>query len=144
MVSALIGTEYHLVRVPQGSILGPLLFILYINDISSVVKNSKIKIFADDMTLYKAIEDCEGLQTDLDSICHWCNLWQMKLNPSKCEVLCISNKRFQISFIYQLSGCSLKWSSTIKYLGVLLNNKLSWDNQCTYIASKASRLLNLF
>ena len=132
--------------VPQGSILGPLLFILYINDISGVAKNSTIKIFADDVALYKTIEtveDCKGLQTDLDSICHWCKMWQMKLNPSKCEALCISNKRLQVSFIYQLSGCSLKWSSTVKYLGVLLNTKLSWDNQCTYIASKASRLLNL-
>ena len=132
--------------VPQGSILGPLLFILYINDISSVVKNSDIKIFADDVTLYKTIrstEDCEALQADLDSICDWCNLWQMRLNPSKCEALCISNKHLPITFNYQLEGCSLKWSLTVKYLGVILNTKLTWNDQCTYVVSKATRMLNL-
>ena len=60
--------------VPQGSILGPLLFIY---DISSIV-NARAKLFADDVTLYATIqsnEDCEVLQADLDSISHWCNLW---------------------------------------------------------------------
>jgi len=132
--------------VPQGSILGPLLFILYINGVSNVVKNSEIKIFADYMTLYKTIrstEDCEALKANLDSVSNWCNLWQMRLNPSKCESLCISNKHLPITFNYQLNGCLLKWSSTVKYLGVSLNNKLTWNDQCTYIVSKVTRMLNL-
>ena len=96
------------------------------------------------MTLYKtirSIEDCKALQTDLVSM--W-NLWQMKLNLSKCEVLCISNKHSPLSFNYQLSGCSLKWSSTVKYLGVVLNTKLTWDDQCTFAAAKVTRLFDLF
>ena len=128
--------------VPQGSILGPLLFILYINDISSVV-NVRAKIFADDVTLYQSNEDCEVLQADLDSISHWCNLWQMKLNPSKCEVLCITNKHSPTSFDYQINGCSLKWSSSVKYLGVYLNSRLTWNNHCAFVAAKATKLLNL-
>ena len=134
--------------VPQGSILGPLLFILYINDISSVV-NARAKIFADDVTLYATIqsnEDCEVLQADLDSISHWCNLWQKKLNPSKCEALCITNKHSPTSFDYQINGCSLKWSSYVKYLGVHLNSRLTWNNHCAFVAAKAgkaTKLLNL-
>ena len=72
--------------VPQGSILEPLLFIVYVNNISSVVQ-SNVKMFADDVTLYTTVlttEDCIQLQNDLDSVSKWCNHWQMKLNPHKC------------------------------------------------------------
>ena len=118
---------------------------MLVSNISSIV-NTEVKIFADNVTWYKTIrstEDCEALQTNLVSICHWCNLWQMKLNPSKCEVLCILNKRSPLSFDYQLSGCPLGWNSAVKYLGVILNTKLTWDDQCAFAAAKATRLLNL-
>ena len=62
--------------VPQGSVLGPLLFLLYIDDLRSIVKHSKVKLYADDVTLYKEIKseiDCILLQEDLDRICDWAN-----------------------------------------------------------------------
>ena len=90
---------------------------------------------------------CEQLFRSVEFACDMlCVLYTTTVRhgyPSKCEVLCISNKRLLISYNYQLSGCFLKWSSTVKYLGVILNSKLTWDDQCTYVASKASRLLNL-
>ena len=72
-------------RVPQGS--PPLLFILYINDLPSVV-SSPIKIFADNVAIYCPVgstADCKDLQKDLDLISYWCSAWQKRLNPSKCE-----------------------------------------------------------
>ena len=80
--------------VPQGSILGPLLFIIYTNDISSTLKSS-LKLFADDMALYHHIkfsQDCSCFQDDLNTISIWFDTWQMALNPTKCEAICISNK----------------------------------------------------
>ena len=131
-------------RVPQGSILGPLLFILYINDISSVVR-SKIKMFADDVTLYTTVqtnEDCKQLQNDLDSVSSWCDCWQMKLHPLKCELLCISNKRVPTKFDYVINGSQLDWHTSIRYLGVHITSTLSWNVHCSKIAAKATRVLN--
>lgn len=69
--------------VPQGSVLGPLLFLLYIDDLHSIVKHSKLKLYADDVALYREIKseaDCQLLQDDLDPICGWANKWQLRLN----------------------------------------------------------------
>ena len=89
--------------VQQGSVLSPLLFLLYIDDLHSIVRHSKLKLYADDVTLYREIKseaDCELLQEDLDHICNWANKWQLCLNVSKCEALLISNKGKAISFEY--------------------------------------------
>ena len=81
--------------VLQGSVLGPLLFILYINYLPSTVLSS-MKIFADDIAMYHPIRFANGCRVflrNLDLISTWCSKWQMRLNISKCELLCISNKR---------------------------------------------------
>ena len=132
--------QYVSSGVPQGSILGPLLFITYINDIPSAV-SSNVKIFADDVTLYatvQTVQDCQILQDDLNSISRWCDMWQLRLNPSKCEVLCITNKRSPLYFDYKIGGCSLHWSSSVKYLGIYINSKLNWNNHCAHMAAKAT------
>ena len=80
--------------VPQGSILGPLLFLLYVNDIGTHLK-SQIRLFADDCTIFREIasrEDCEVLQSDVHKLYQWTCKWQLHLNLSKCKALCISNK----------------------------------------------------
>ena len=101
--------------VPQGPILGPLLFILYLpNNLQCVVK-----MFADDVAIYKSIatrEDCDLLQRDLSLISSWCQDGLMNLNPSKCEALCISNKKsfFSMFTIFVIALC----------IGVLLQGTL--------------------
>ena len=79
--------------VPQGTILGPLLFLMYINDLPDNL-TSNARLFADDCIIYRAISgdnDADLLQTDLDRLTAWESTWQMKFNPDKCFVLKITH-----------------------------------------------------
>ncbi len=81
--------------VPQGSVLGPLLFIIYVNDIASTL-SSECKLFADDCVLYQNItsnSDSTALQYDLNQVSDWCKKWQLSLNIAKCKAICITNKK---------------------------------------------------
>ena len=81
--------------VPQGTVLAPLLFLLYINDIIEPIK-STIRLYADDILLYRVInsvDDHYNLQCDLTSLENWSDTWQMKFNPAKCVHLAITNKK---------------------------------------------------
>ena len=78
--------------VPQGSVLGPLLFVAYINDLVDAVSVSRIKEFADDTKVYTEVcSDSENIQMDLDSIFKWSRDWGMFFNVAKCKVMHIGN-----------------------------------------------------
>lgn len=90
--------------VPQGTILGPLLFIIYINDID-VGLPSNVSLFADDFAIYREVsstKDCEILQNDLHLLCSWALKWQLKLNICKCKALQITRK--PLVFTYKFLG----------------------------------------
>ena len=109
--------------VPQGSVLGPLLFILYIDDLRHSVSNSTLKIFADDVTVYKVVtdaSDCHVLQEDLACIFGWTVAWQVCLNPVKCEALNISNKWTPIQFDYSIDGGVIQWKPLFAIWGYML------------------------
>ena len=97
--------------VLQGSILGPLLFLIYINDLPSVIDcDSSIGLFADDSKCYRTIlnaQDCIYLQNDLDVISEWSKDWRLRFNTSKCELLSITRKRNPIIHDYRLDSHSL-------------------------------------
>jgi len=81
--------------IPQGSVLGPILFVIYINDMPDCVAATAY-LFADDTKLYKEIkspEDSNSLQRDLDSLQEWSNTWLLKFHPNKCKVMTVSNKK---------------------------------------------------
>ena len=73
----------------------------------------------------------------------WCSLWQMKLNSSKCEALCISNKRSPPLFHYTYGDNVIKWTDAVRYLGVTFNTHLSWNHHCKSVASKATKWFNV-
>ena len=126
--------------------LGPLLFILYMDDLHSSVTGSTLKIFADDVAVYKvvtSVSDCHVLQEDLSSIFCWTAAWQVRLNPGKCEALNITNKRAPIQFDYTINGGVIQWKPFVRYLGIYVNSKLTWSDHCKKIASKATKLLNV-
>ena len=80
--------------IPQGTVLGPLLFLCYINDLPNSL-TSKIQLYADDVLLFSTVdtlEDCKQLQLDLDNLETWAKIWQMEFNPDKCQHLQITNK----------------------------------------------------
>ena len=110
--------------VPQGSVLGLVLFLLYIN---GNIKSS-IRLFADDSIIYRKISsktDHEILQTDLSQLQTWSDKWQMEFNVSKCVHLPITNKTKPSTHKYSLSGQPLSTVSSHSYLGVKLDSKLT-------------------
>ena len=131
--------------VPQSSVLGPLLFLLYINDISTVVSHIKVKLFADDVTVYKEIScsnDAALLQLDLSSISQWAKKWLLRLNPLKCDSIVISNKRSPSLPTYHLDSSVISHNPVVRYLGVLVDSKLNWNEHCRYVSAKATRSFN--
>ena len=131
--------------VPQGTVLGPLLFLLYINDLPESV-SSKSRLFADDCLLYRTIkcrEDTSQLQQDLNNLQEWENTWQMSFNPDKCEVLRVCNKRNPIVVNYRIHETNLLSQKTVKYLGLNINQHLSWNDHIDIITKKANTLTSL-
>lgn len=112
--------------VPQGTVLGPLLFLIFINDIHDNI-DSQMRLFADDCLVYRIInspKDCLKLQEDLSLLCDWGSEWQMEFNKSKCCVLHMSRKKHPIGTLYHLQDTPLEISIKQRYLGVHLSTTI--------------------
>ena len=131
--------------VPQGTVLGPLQFILYINHIN-VNTTSSIRLFADDCLLYRHIrtaQDAEELQRDLTQLCRWADVWQMDFNATKCNILSVTRKKCPIRAVYSIRGVQLEQVVHNPYLGVELAADLDWGHHVKNVVPKAQRTLNL-
>ena len=121
--------------VPQCTVLGPLLFLLHINDLPSVVY-SKVRLFADDCLIYRNIknkEDQFSLQRDLNLLENWGNKWGMHFNAAKCNIMRVSRTRDPKLFNYSLTG---------QVLGVTLSNDLEWSKHIATMTNKANSKLS--
>jgi hypothetical protein len=132
--------------VPQGSILGPMLFLLYINDMPNVASSCAVALFADDSKVYKrinSVEDCMLLQKDLDSLVQWSETWELRFHPSKCQVLSVTRGKNPAKFNYSMNGTSLEIVPSIKDLGVDIASTLTWDLHIKKIIAKANSKMGM-
>ena len=125
---------------PQGSILGPCLFLLYVNDLPDLSTVS-CKMYADDVKLYCSSDEQAGMQESLDRILLWSHVWQMSLSVPKCVVLHFwaTNPKH----MYSLSGIDLVSQTNCRDLGVLMSADLKFSNHCREQVAKAFRVSNV-
>ncbi|CAM5102996.1 unnamed protein product [Eretmochelys imbricata] len=129
--------------VPQGSVLGHILFNLFINDLEKGV-NSEVSKFADDTKLLKEVKtkaDCEELQKDLTKLNDWGTKWQMKFNVDKYKVMHIGKNN--PNYTYNMMGANLATTNQEKDLGVIMNSSLKMSTQCAAAVKKANAMLGI-
>ena len=129
--------------VPQGSVLGPLLFLLYINDLPENIQ-SQVRLFADDTAVYLTVtnmQDSQVLQSNLESLQHWERTWDMEFNPGKCQVFHITRSKSPVKSRYFMHNQELESVDAAKYLGVTISKDLSWNTHINNITSTANKTL---
>lgn len=129
--------------VPQGTVLGPLLFLIYINDLPNNI-SSNIRLFADDCVIYRPINntsDVHELQSDLHKIEIWCTTWLMSLNANKTSLVSFHRRQCYPSPAYFINNTQISCVTTYKYLGVHFSSDLTWSLHITHITNEANRAL---
>ena len=127
--------------VPQGSVLGPILFLIYINDLQSVVEGY-LSMFADDTKLYRVIKDKisdkSSLQLDIDAMLNWSKDWLMEFNIEKCSTITFGHGQKNL---YTLAEAQLESVNCQKDVGILIPRNLKFDEQCATVINKANSIL---
>ena len=131
--------------VPQGSVLGPLLFLIYINDLTNITQ-CNIKLFADDTCLYIEFDNpavaSESVNKDLENIQNWADQWLVKFSPPKTKLMTCSFKQTNATDI-KFNNVQLESVKNQKHLGLILSHDLSWKNHIENIIQNVSPLINV-
>ena len=133
--------------VPQGSLLGPLLFLLFVNNLPDRCSSSNVACFADDTKIYKlidSVDDCKALQSDLDSRMDWSTSTFLQFNQQKCKSQHITRKRNPTEHQYLMNGSVLDVTTAENDLGVWISSDLTWSNQVYHQSIEAISYLDLF
>lgn len=140
--------------VVQGSVLGPILFLLFINDVETMCNcQTRLKLYADDLKLYSVYDtdsnltisdkNKNDLQITLDNIADWSDSWQLAINVEKCYVLNLLSRRSCNSNSYVINGVTLTVISSTKDLGICIDNRLSYNSHINNIVVKAMQRVGL-
>ena len=135
-------------RVSQGSCLGPLMFLIYVNDLPNATQ-CQTTLFADDTTLYLSNKNLNDLQHEMNKELNKIDLWmkynKLSIKYSKTSYMIISNKTLKSSlFKLILNDYNMKRSEHVKYLGVVQDNKLNWKTHVSSLCSKLSKICGVF
>ena len=138
-----ISRSYNMTSgVPQGSNLGPLLFLMFINDLPRTVTYSHTLLYADDLKLYKTIycpADCIALQKDINNVHEWCKANKLPLNIAKCKTMTFTYKKNVLMYPYNISGTEIERPPIIKDLGVKFDPSLSFSEHIESTINEAYR-----
>lgn len=131
--------------VPQGSILGPRLFLIFLNDIPTQTRTS-LACFADDTASFTSSKDINlvigRLQLSIDLLQSFFMKWKLKINASKTEAILFTRQRSLPSQTLQINGYYIPWSRSVKYLGLVLDTKLNWTENTSKLRLKGIKALN--
>ena len=130
---------------PQGTVLGPLLFLLFINDLPNFI-SSQVRLYVDNCLLYhiiSSIEDQLKIQADMQSLKDRASTWGMSFNPSKCTIMSILRSTSPFIVFYSLCCVIFQQVDEAKYLGVLLSNDLMWSKHIEHIVFKPNSTMGL-
>lgn len=129
--------------VPQGSHLGPFLFIIFINDLVDCISSDAL-LYADDLKLFRSVNDvndCLLLQQDLDNVYEWCSRNKMYLNVDKCCTITFTTKKTRVNYVYHIKDQPLGELNVVKDLGVYFDSKLDFKHHIDNMSNRGYQLV---